>query len=281
MGFFACRNHRGAEDEDPEILLTLCDSSLTMSDVMRRIPAGMEREDSAEMFDAIVSSWIRGILLNEESGNLDPGIMEEIERKTASYRSHLIADACLRGTDAKGSQDIPEDSIRAYYDSHLKDFKLQRPLIKGIFLKIDAASPALEESRKFMAEGTPKAIEKLERYAGKDIIVMEVFDNRWTDISMAADLFPARPQGIEQLKAGDMTETTAGQTCSMLKITEMIPAGEIAPYDYARQRIYEIFRAGSRHRSERNLIKRLFDKARGAGRYSPGLYDLNQFMQKN
>lgn len=281
-GFVSCRHSRVPADSDSDILLTLCDSSLRIQDVLGRIPAGLEKEDSAEMFDELVASWARGVLFMNEAESLDPAIAENIEKKVNDYRAHLIADAYLRQLDSSGNFDIPEDSVKSYYSAHLKEFILQRPLIKGVFLKIDAASPSLEETRKLMNEGSESAVEKIERYAGNDVITLEAFQNRWIDISMAADLFPARPtELLKNPKEGSLTETMRGQTCSMLKITDLIPAGEQAPYEYARSRIFEIFRAGSRRRSEKNLLIGLLERANSRGKYSPGSYDLLQLMQKN
>ena len=57
------RGSEGSDNRNDEILLIVGDSTLTMTDVTTRIPSGLTPEDSVILFNRIVDTWLRSMLL--------------------------------------------------------------------------------------------------------------------------------------------------------------------------------------------------------------------------
>ena len=75
-----------------------------------------------------------------------------ISRASIQLRIYALAYAALSaGGSPPGTwrlSSLPEDSLRAYYDRHPDEFTLERPLVRGIYLKVPSDAPNLGTLRR-------------------------------------------------------------------------------------------------------------------------------------
>lgn len=119
----------------PEILMQVGDSVLTRDMVTTLIPSGLSAADSIRMFDAIVESWVERNMLVNLAGSQLPDI-EKIENMVQRYREQLLANEYRKVMAADNVHGVSAQSVQEYYDEHPDMYRLARPLVKGIYLKV-------------------------------------------------------------------------------------------------------------------------------------------------
>lgn len=279
--FVGCTRPVAREFSDDEILLSVGDSILRQHEVVAMIPVGLQKEDSAAMFEAIVRDWVQTQLLARTVGEEDPASIERIDRMTADYRRKLLLLQYIRNLESRGDGEVPESLVRDYYDAHPEEFRLERDIVKGIFLKINASSPRKDDIIKWMNAGDEVAVGKIERYGMNDALAYEYFPDRWVDVSSMPEMSPLRISGaLTSPEPGRTYESQYGGMLYLLRVTDRVAAGEKMPYDFASARIREILRSGQRRESEAALMRTLAQRSIDNGKLKGGKYDVNKLINK-
>lgn len=267
----------GGHDREPEVgndmLLTVGDSTLTMADVLRRVPAGIDRADSMRIIESLCDSWLRTRLL-EDLGRRNIPDMDDIDRLAQDYRNRLIVMRYCRMMREDNPSSVDEDSVRRYYLHHRAGMLLDRPLVKGIYIKVADDAAQLSDVRRWVRTASQSAVDNLERYGLRNAMQYDYFMDAWADWESIADRIPYRFGDAETfLKDNRDFETTAAGAIYMLHVSDYLPAGSPMPYSFAAARIRELLAARSDEQFERELINSLYREARKAGRLDKGLYD--------
>lgn len=265
-----CRKSASSETEtadESDVLVQVGDSVLTMREVLVRIPSGLEEADSAALFHTIVDGWIHRLLLDDIAvANIDN--LEEIDRLVADYRKKLIIAAYRKKLREQGNdRGISEKSVVDYYDQHPEEMVLQRPVIKGLYVKIPDDSKRLADVRRWMATATSDAIDNLERYGLTDAIEYSFFEDAWLDWEIPARQIPYRFDNPDEFVKNNVNfETSYGGMTYILHIKEYILSGEKMPYEVAKPVISERLEAMQGGRYEEQLIAGLYARAQREGR---------------
>lgn len=262
-----------AEESEERVLLTIDGEQLTMESVVSRIPVGIDPADSAALFKEIVDVWVSERILGKLAQRQLPNI-EEIERKAASYRNRLIAREYLRQMRESKEIKVPSDSVRRFYDVHKSELLTERPLVKGLYLKIPSSSEWLDEVRRLMADASDESMERIESHFGSEVLQYDYFANVWVDWQTVADLIPYRfydPDAF--LKSTRDFETSYNGSTYILHITDYLPSGSEQPFEFAKSKIEAILRQISLSAYEENLVVSLLEKGIKDGKVVKGEYD--------
>lgn len=258
---------------EQEKLVQVGDSSLYLQDVLTKIPAGLDPADSARMFNNIVETWVRNLVLADvaEKNIPDP---EKIERMVESYRNTLIVNEYLSSMAEKDANDIPDSRIREYYDSHQGEFILTQPIVKGGFVKLASTDKNLEKVRKWMEEFSDETVDKIEKNGLRQATRYDYFRNDWHDWSTIADQIPYRFGDADAfVKGNSFFETTDGGSTYLLHISDYMPSGSMMPYEYARIKIREILRVEDIGDMRTKLLRDIYRRKIKEGVLKPGLYN--------
>lgn len=259
---------------DGEILVQVGDSVLTLADVERRIPHGLDEADSVMMFNNIVDSWVSSLVL-KDMAEKNITNLERIERMTEAYRTSLIIDEYLKSMAEQSGVKVPEERIKEYYDTHPEEFILTQPLVKGAYIRVDEHDSKLPELRKWMAQFTEESIDRIEGAGLHQATAYEYFRDEWHEWSELADRIPSRITDADAfVKANSDFETAASGSVHLLHISDRLLSGDKMPYDYAKARISEILRAteisGMRRKLKDDIYRRMIAKGwLKAGAYDP------------
>lgn len=242
---------------DTDFVAQYRDSVLRLSDVLRRLPPGISAADSSELIRKIVDQWIEGFLIEDlAAGQIDD--MDRIDALTASYRRSLIADSYRRKMRRNGVQPVDIDGVKAYYKAHSAELKLERPIVKGIFIRIPASSRYLDDIRQWMRQADPDSYDALENTGRREATAFRYFADQWTDFDVIAGEIPSR------LGDGDLFvestvdyETELNGTVYMLHLTDFRRSGEIMPEEYASPIIEDRMKALHLADYEAGLMKAL------------------------
>lgn len=261
----ACSNKNKQDSGD--ILVTVGNAVLTLDDLRKQLPSGLSAEDSTALAHSYIRSWIDSRLISEiASQNI--GDLTEIDRMTEQYRNELITyEYRRRMFDDRIKSEITEDSIKKYYDENLAELKLQRPILKGIYLKIPNESPSLKNAKKWYVSTKTEDIDKLEKQCLDGAIHYDYFRDRWVDWERIESLIPAEfgsdPDAF--LATHKNLEISQGDFTYLLSISEYIPSGKTMPYEFAKETIKDILAYSRRAEYDRLLRLSLLKEAEDNG----------------
>ncbi len=85
------------------------------------------------------------------------------------------------------------------------------------------------------------ALEKIEKYSVQNATLYDYFYDRWVDFNAIMENIPLRVSDPNAfLKANKFVEVADSSYFYLLNISEYLPSGSVAPYDYANTRIIEM-----------------------------------------
>lgn len=255
---FSCKK----EQKLPEnILLRFDDKYLTYEEVVDMIPGGLHPADSVSLFTSIVESWIEDVVLSDfaEHRLYDTSA---IDQKVKEYKKALIVQEYLTRMRDANPPKIDEKKVKEYFDLHRKELKLEVPLVKGIFLKINSDAKGKEDIKRLLSSDKTENIDKLENEWLDRAVQYNYFPDKWIDWTTVSGLIPYRFGDPEYfLDENYYFETQDEDTKYYLKITDYLPSGSEQPYEFARSWIIDILTQGALADYERNLVTSLVNNS--------------------
>ena len=262
----AC-SHGDADRDDSPVLAKVGKSQLTVSELAAAIPLGLNSADSARFASAYIRRWVDSRLISDiASAEID---MRDIDRMVNDYRNRLIEmEYRRRMADAHASTDFPDDSLRNFYAANNSDFILQRPMLKGVYLKVPDNAKNLAQIKRLYRSDRQDDIDRLEKEVLESAIHYDYFRDKWVDwdqieIHIPYD-FGSRPDDF--LKGRDHFETSAGGFVYLLDITDVLPSGAVMPFESARSVIIDRLAARQRRIYDANLMKNIYDRSLEEGK---------------
>ncbi|MDE6392229.1 MAG: peptidyl-prolyl cis-trans isomerase [Muribaculaceae bacterium] len=269
----SCRSQSADAQQSDDVLVSVGDSTLTVSEVLRRIPAGLNPADSANMFERIVGDWVRDLVLIDVAEKNIPD-MDRIDRMVEAYRNGLIVSQYLSTVSERAADDVPESRIKRYYETHRDGLVLDQPLVKGVFVKVAANDETLDNLRKWMSRLTDEDVDNIEKYGLRQATRYEYFRDEWHEWSVIAEQIPYRFFDADAFVSSSADfETEADGSVYILHISDYIPSGKEMPYEFARLKIREILRATDVASHRDRLMEDIYRERIRSGALRPGLYD--------
>lgn len=257
----ACTD-KSAVGDGSQILVRVGNSTLTKNDLVKAVPGGLSKVDSAHYSRAYIRKWIDSHIVSDiASAEID---MDDIDRMVNDYRNRLIALEYKRQMfDAHAANTFSDDTLHNFYVNHNQDFVLERPMLQGVYLKVPEDAPNLAIIRKLYRSDKPQDIDRLEKEVLTSAIHYDYFRDNWIDweqieLHVPYD-FGNDPD--EFLKGREHFETVAGGFVYLLDIKDVLPTGAYMPFDNAKHLIIERLTAHARKEYEKNLMSTLYDKS--------------------
>lgn len=228
--------------DDVDVLVKVNDQTLHSLKVARIIPRGASSADSLLYAESYVKKWVKDALvygvaqrnLGDEKAEVDK-LVEDYRRSLIRYRyqEQLIKERL--------SAEIRESDKLSYYEENQKKFTLDKSLVKGLFLKIPADAPGLSDVKGWYRSTAESALEKIEKYSVQNATIYDYFYDKWVDFDEVMDNIPIHVSNSNDfLKANKFVEVSDSSYCYLLNIKEYLPAGSVAPYDYAGSQIQDM-----------------------------------------
>ena len=208
---------------------------LYREDLQAVMPVGLSADDSLLFADDYVRNWAEEVLLYDKAEENIPD-NAEVERLVANYRKSLILHIYQQALiHQKLSAQVMEEEVEAYYRDNLNLFKVDRPLIKGLFIKVPLKAPHLSDVRRWYRSDSRESVEHLEKYSLRNAVAYEYFYDKWVP---AADILGRLPEGgvaaetaLRQKRPVELADTAFHY---FLNVTDYRAVGEEEPYEMAR-----------------------------------------------
>lgn len=248
-----------------DVVASLGEAVLTAADIRAALPAGLSSDDSVRFVRAYVNTWIDSRLITDIAAReVD---MSQITPLVEEYRSRLIMQQYTRRMFETHAAAIPDDSLRTYYDRHSSEFSLERPLVRGVYIKVPDDSPALRDLRRLYRSDRPDDIDRLEKEVLRGATHYDYFRDRWVDWEQIETRIPADfgADPATWAASGRTLDISAGGYTYLLRITDILPAGRPMPFESARPLIVQRLLASGRRAYEAELLRDLRSRATADG----------------
>ena len=240
LGCGACKEQRDHKGKTP--LVEVDGNFLYKEDLMSVLPVGLSKDDSILFTEHYIRSWTEEILLYEKAANNIPDNVD-VDKLVENYRRALIMHTYQEElVNQKLANDISEEEINAYYEKNKELFRLDNPLVKGLFIKVPLSSPDLGNVRVWYRKNNQDVIEKLEKYSLRNAVSYDYFYDRWTSVPDVAAKIPLKVLDTDAnyLDKNRNVEVKDTAFCYFLHIEDFLGKDKQKPLDFARDEIKEI-----------------------------------------
>ena len=235
----SCADKRDHGGQTP--LVEVDGNFLYKEDLQSVLPAGLSKEDSTLFAEHYIRSWAEELLLYKKAESNIPD-NADIDRLVDNYRKSLIMHTYQQELmNQKLSEEISEQEYADFYNKNKDVFKLERPLIKGLFIKVPLTSPQLGSVRKWYRTETREAVEHLEKYSLQNAVKYEYFYDKWVPVADVLDLIPLKvssPQ--EYVDRNRQIELKDTAFYYFLNVIDYRAEGEEEPYEIARSKVKDM-----------------------------------------
>ena len=230
-------NHKGKTP-----LVEVSGEFLYKEDLQAALPLNISKDDSVLFAEHYIRNWIEDALLFDKAeGNIPDN--DKISKLVENYRRALIMHTYQEElVNQKLANDISEEEINAYYEKNKELFRLDNPLVKGLFIKVPLSSPDLGNVRVWYRKNNQDVIEKLEKYSLRSAVSYDYFYDRWISVPDVAAKIPLKVLDTDAnyLDKNRNVEVKDTAFCYFLHIEDFLGKDKQKPLDFARDEIKEI-----------------------------------------
>ena len=264
MAFGSCTQTHDHKGKTP--LVGVGNSFLYQEDLLTALPLGLSPDDSILFAESYIRNWIEDVLLFKKAeNNVRDG--EKVKALVESYRKALVMHAYQEElVKQQLSEEITQAEVENYYENNKSLFVLEKPIAKGLFIKVPLRSSDLGDVRRWYEKNTQDAIEKLEKYSLRNAVTYDYFYDQWRPLEEIEAMIPVKSWNSESnyLKQNRDVELKDTAFHYFLHIEEFQGKGEQKPLDFAQEDIKEILinlkRVDFINRVKEDLYRQASDK---------------------
>lgn len=222
-------------------LVELDGNFLYREDLQSVLPAGLSKDDSLLFAEHYIRNWVEDVLLYDKAQSNIPN-NGEIDKLVENYRKALIMHTYQQALiHQQLSEEISEQDLTEYYEKNQALFKVERPLMKGLFIKVPLTAPQLSNVRRWYKTETREAVEHLEKYSLQNAVKYDYFYDKWVPVSEVLDMLPLQvPDVDEYLDKNRHVELKDTAFYYFLNVSDYLPIGEQEPYEFARSQVKDM-----------------------------------------
>ena len=187
---FGCAQEHDHKGRIP--LVGVAGKFLYQDDLQAALPLNLSADDSVLFAESYIKNWVEDVLLFDKAeGNILDS--EKIKSLVESYRKALIMHTYQEAlVKQKLADEITADEVVEYYEKNKQLFLLDKPIVKGMFLKVPLKASKLSDVRRWYKRNTQDAIEQLEKYSLLNAVTYDYFYDKWRPLDEIEALIPNR-----------------------------------------------------------------------------------------
>ena len=234
---------------DEDVVAKIGSHKLYLSEVEEVIPDGTAPEDSANLARQYIDSWAKDYAFLDVAEQRLSKEEKNVTKDLEAYRQSLLRYRYeQRYINERLDTTVSEKQIEDYYNSHLADFKLERPILKARFLNIAKDSPNLPVIKKLMSSSKVEDVVAADSIAFNSTQNYHDYSARWIDaVTLAAEFGVDYAEMLSQ-KKGSFIEIPSGEAnVSVAYVADMMGAGQTSPLGYCEDQIKDLIVSGRKH----------------------------------
>ena len=266
MSLGGCSQEHDHKGKTP--LVEVSGKFLYQEDLQAALPLNLSADDSVLFAESYIRNWVEDALLFEKAeDNVRDG--EKVRALVESYHKALVMHSYQEElVKQQLSEEITPTEIADYYEKNKSLFVLEKPMVKGLFIKVPLRASGLADVRRWYKKNAQDAVEKLEKYSLRNAVTYDYFYDQWRPLEEIEAMIPAKKweSGSNYLKQNRDVELKDTAFHYFLHIEEFQGKGEQKPLDFAQEEIKEILinlkRVDFINRVKEDLYRQASDKDR-------------------
>ena len=252
-----------------EVVAQVGETKLMMEELHKIIPNGISPEDSIILARQYINSWaLDHIFLDVAESQLSSSELD-VSKELESYRRSLLK---YRYEQLYVNQRLDtlvlDDQIHEFYAQHPDRFSLQRPVVKARFVSISEKSPMLNMIKKKMSSDDAADLIEADSLAFSSAYRFTTWNDAWIDASTLAREFGSESASVmASVRKGWIERADTLGVMSIAFVTELIPAGKIAPLEYSAPFIRDMIISARKQSLIATLEQDLLNDARESGKF--------------
>lgn len=223
-------------------LVEVAGKFLYEEDLRQAMPLNLSKDDSVLFAEHYIRTWVEDALLFDKAeGNIPDNA--KITALVENYRKALIMHVYQEElVNQKLPGEITEAEVKEYYEKNKSLFVLEKPIVKGLFIKVPLHSQGLADVRRWYKRNTQDAIEKLEKYSLRNAVTYDYFYDKWKPVEDLASIVPVKElktdgKYLDRNRNLELKDTAYHY---FLHVEDFQGEGKVKPLDFAKTEITEI-----------------------------------------
>ena len=228
---------------DKDVVAEAGKAELTRPELERILPKNLSAEDSLVMAKQYITSWAKRMLLynkamaelSNEDKNVDK-LLQEYKMQLLIYRyqnKYLSERLDTVVSDEEGME---------YYNKHKELFVSQDGAARGRYLVINKDSKNLKAIQRAARGRDEESVQSFEELASTFAVRYENFNDAWLSLpDLSKEMGCTFVELKERLTESDVVELQDSLYTKIFVAVEKVLPGRVAPYEYSRRKVREIF----------------------------------------
>lgn len=240
MGLLGCSQQYDHKGMTP--LVEVAGKFLYEEDLRQAMPLNLSKDDSVLFAEHYIRTWVEDALLFDKAeGNIPDNA--KITALVENYRKALIMHVYQEElVNQKLPGEITDEEVKEYYEKNKSLFVLEKPIVKGLFIKVPLHSQGLADVRRWYKRNTQDAIEKLEKYSLRNAVTYDYFYDQWKPVEDLASIVPVKElktdgKYLDRNRNLELKDTAYHY---FLHVEDFQGEGKVKPLDFAKAEITEI-----------------------------------------
>lgn len=257
---FSCKN--SSQDSASAPIAKVDNRILTRMELERATPKNLGGNDSVAYVQNYINRWVKSaLLLRKAELNLSPQ-EKDVEKILSDYRASLLIHKYKQKLLLQKHTSLVSNSeIEAYYNQMIENFKLDKDIIQGMFIKVSLNAPNLSGLKKWYRSDNPDDYVKIEEYSFVNAQKFDNFLDRWVSVDEINRLMPEPlPKYSKFLDYNKSFETSDSASHYLVSIRDFRKANDVAPLSYVEDKIKVILHNKKRIEFIQNLEEELYNE---------------------
>jgi hypothetical protein len=243
--FIKWREHgqKKIQQTDDAPVARVYDRYLYKSDLTNITADAKNPEDSVQLVEQYIQSWMAKQLLIAEAEAHSEYKKAEIERKVLDYRYALLVHNYIEKlVNAQLNREVSEQEIESYYQAHQGNFVLRYNIFKGKFIIIPKDAPNQARLTALLRAKGKDNMEALKSYCfqfAKDYALDQDIWLQWDELIQCTP-FSKVTDKAKLLKNHKVLQTSDETYLYYFEINEYRTVNDTSPLEFIRSQIADI-----------------------------------------
>lgn len=252
------------EQVDDAVLAAVDDNVLYRSDLDFITQDSPSEEDSANLAERYMQSWIRKQLMIKEAGKNMAFDEAELNRKLLDYKYALMVYEFEKAyVNENLDNEVSEQEINAYYEENKVNFTLKKIIVRTNFLKVEKDVPQRGQISRLLSSNRESDKEELRNMALRYAANYYLEDSVWIefdDIVLNTPLVD-HTNHVELLRRNDLIQVDDDSFAYYFKILEYKLQDQVPPLEFMKEEISKIILNKRRVALAESLHKEVYQRA--------------------
>lgn len=216
---------------------------LYKEDIAGLVRTGMSAQDSMDLVDKYISSWVKKQLMISKASTQIQFKEAEIDRKVLDYKYALMIHEYEKYyINQHLEKEIPVNEIEKYYEEKFENFVLRQNIIRCLFAIIPKEAPQIPGFRQQIRSFPNSNLEEIQSYCYRFAVKSSLEPGLWLNFDEVITNTPLAniQDRVSFLKNNSFIETSDENNYFLIRLLDYKISNQISPLEFVSDDIENI-----------------------------------------